>query len=243
MLTKTDHPLSDRGITQCEELRARLKASETDKAASSAERRFMDAQLVYCSPLTRAVQTALICTSALLGAQNIPLHLMPSAREIKKFGGRDSHGHYGPELLPRVTEKLAEYYGDARAQALVFDVHWVMDDVYDDKWWNSILETQGQVEDRAACFLEQLRLAPDGSIVVGHSLFFQQIFKLYLNNDCNHDTPEMRHNCTPEGLTLYEGLTKRKLSNCGVAECWVDFGVQGGASIRQVQLIFETHLE
>ena len=61
-----------------------MQACEENPAeAIAAELRFLQAQKVYCSPLTRAVQTALITTQTLL-SKEIPLHLMPEAREIKK---------------------------------------------------------------------------------------------------------------------------------------------------------------
>jgi len=247
MLTKTDHPLTDCGIEQCEELRARVQACEENPAeAIAAELRFLQAQKVYCSPLTRAVQTALITTQTLL-SKEIPLHLMPEAREIKKMGGRDSSGNIAENLRPRVAAKLKEYYGDTRAHELGA-VDWNVDDlviVNDSKtgedtmpqWWNSIMESEAEVKKRAAYFMQQLRRGPEVSVVVGHSLFFQKIFKIFLSKGCDTSIGSI------PGMTTYEGLTKHKLCNCGIVQCLINFSSPDEPKIEKVELIFGTKVE
>jgi hypothetical protein len=37
---------------------------------------------------------------------------------MRQVGGQDTHGNFAHELLPRVTTKLREYYGDMRAHEL-----------------------------------------------------------------------------------------------------------------------------
>jgi hypothetical protein len=106
MLQEYDHGLSDKGCAEAEELAALTVSAE--HATDPDCKRFMALEKVFVSPLTRAIQTAM------LGLQHVPemkergVECLRDAREIKKVGGIDSCGTAtGPQILQRVASEMA----------------------------------------------------------------------------------------------------------------------------------------
>lgn len=135
----------------------------------------------YVSPLTRAVQTAcFMLQSHPLTAQGVMRQVcLQSIREIKGVGGLDTVGiEQGDGVLDRAKKKLAEIVNDQAASRLGAGMAFDPNDAIG-QWWTSETDSDNaqDVEARIYDFLETMRLhdADDAVIVVGHSLFLQQL--------------------------------------------------------------------
>ena len=135
----------------------------------------------YVSPLTRAVQTAcFLLQSHPSTARGMMRQVcLQSIREIKGVGGLDTVGiEQGDGVLDRAKKKLAEIVNDQAASRLGAGMAFDPNDAIG-QWWTSETDSDNaqDVEARIYDFLETMRLhdADDAVIVVGHSLFLQQL--------------------------------------------------------------------
>jgi len=221
MVKETDHPLSIKGREQAEALSEKLqqlaRGAEVDPRADA----MLSPDAVWVSPLTRAVQTAVIGLGPLLTRPEglSKMTLLANAREKKNMGGMDTCStKTGISILECVVEKLRACYSESSDQArdhvldtfakLCFDVREV-----EGKWW-----CEGQVESKATFqarleeFMAQLLYTPHRSIVVvGHSHFFRAFFARYLSEEFKKREP-----------TFSQHMMEQKLSNCGVVRMELD---------------------
>jgi len=103
MAQSRDNPLSEIGIDQAKTLRGKVEAVASDPSTgTSGEVRFLEANTVWMSPLTRAVQTGLI--GAAPACERIgKVRLVPNAREKRNLGGLDTSGQeIGEDVMRRV---------------------------------------------------------------------------------------------------------------------------------------------
>jgi hypothetical protein len=84
-------------VNQALELRTKLT---TATQLSALESSFLNAEVVLCSPLTRAIQTALVSTQPILNRTR-KLLLRANAREKRNLGGRDSSGQAVGKAVPK----------------------------------------------------------------------------------------------------------------------------------------------
>ena len=111
LLLKRDHGITERGYAQCDALQAYVAAQRADAASPWA-----DAGLeLYASPLTRAIQTALIATDGI----DKPLVLLPDARETdaSPLWGRDSLGRVACALPDNLERELRRHAASAADEA------------------------------------------------------------------------------------------------------------------------------
>ncbi|KAJ1448562.1 histidine phosphatase superfamily [Pelagophyceae sp. CCMP2097] len=106
MFGQFDHALTMRGVEQAEGLRSRIRsASRYSKARIELER----AGIIYCSPLTRALQTALISLAAhpALRSDRAGVVLIPECRELcYPVAGFDSlRGQMGDGIASRAIRR------------------------------------------------------------------------------------------------------------------------------------------
>merc|ERR1712154_416052 len=97
----TDHSLSNKGVEQAEKLSEKLEQALQQPRNRDGED-IACADAYYASPLTRAIQTAVIALGPTLerGDERGELMLMGSAREKQNFGGLDSMStKIGAEIL------------------------------------------------------------------------------------------------------------------------------------------------
>mmetsp|Transcript_6825 Transcript_6825/g.15324 ORF Transcript_6825/g.15324 Transcript_6825/m.15324 type:complete len:230 (+) Transcript_6825:666-1355(+) len=173
MLSNVDHPLNEAGRSQAEGLQSRLSSG------GAAAEEMAGAELIMCSPLTRALQTCLIGLQPILvPADGIGrgVLLNPNLREKRNFGGKDSSGKWvGDKLQEGVHSALRMLYADSpsTAEALIgvpLDLKNVQD-----KWWLGSAESEHHVVDRItetmsqACALVQptapfVHFSCDGSV-------------------------------------------------------------------------------
>ena len=109
-LMDVDHPLEGRGIEQAQALCTAWKTvieSRDEEARREAEE-FFAVPKIFSSPLTRALQTALLSCQGHPALVN-KLHMMPSCREIKGIGGFDTMGKAaGEDIAVRARDELLE---------------------------------------------------------------------------------------------------------------------------------------
>lgn len=213
MACTTDHPLSASGRQQAETLAVRLQASkQSDPVVAS----MLSADAVFVSPLTRAVQTAVIALGAVMTECKVPgeLVLVPNAREKKNRGGFDCISNkLGGAIVQHVVEEtrlLYKGHEDGIFQTmkrLRYDVEEVQD-----LWCEGAVESGVALDARLDEFMSQLLYSPHRTIiVVGHSQFFQLFCNRFVSNEFMVQNPE-----------LAQQLTKQKLENCGVVRLALD---------------------
>mmetsp|Transcript_133205 Transcript_133205/g.385439 ORF Transcript_133205/g.385439 Transcript_133205/m.385439 type:complete len:473 (-) Transcript_133205:77-1495(-) len=222
MAQETDHPLSAHGRQQAEALSSRLNEAANGRMdGNEADRHLLNCLLkpdvVWVSPLTRAVQTAVIGLGPLLtrGDGLGELTLVPNAREKQNVGGFDCMSRKtGHNILQHVLGKLREQNGgkDDENVTTFSRLHFNTEQVEEQWWTDGQSESKEEMQVRARDFMNQLLYAPQKAIVVvGHSLFFRHVVSTYLSDDFRSQASELARN-----------LSAEKLENCGVLRLEVD---------------------
>eukprot|EP00629_Pelagomonadales_sp_RCC1024_P000992 CAMPEP_0119276552 /NCGR_PEP_ID=MMETSP1329-20130426/15626_1 /TAXON_ID=114041 /ORGANISM="Genus nov. species nov., Strain RCC1024" /LENGTH=290 /DNA_ID=CAMNT_0007276985 /DNA_START=201 /DNA_END=1069 /DNA_ORIENTATION=- len=205
MFGKFDHALTAEGVAQAEALAARIRKT----SMLSAERRdFEAATIVYCSPLTRALQTGLIALQdhPCLRPRGGGVVLVPACRELcYPVGGFDSiKGTTGQEILKRVIRRASKVVASKSVVPITKGTVKVDVEEAEEDWWGP--EGARAVADRLQSFMDRLRGAEDDAIiVVGHSLFFRTVFDNFAAPAAKRKVPLLAH------------LSKKKLKNAAVA--------------------------
>ena len=235
MLGAVDHPLNETGRRQAEGLALHLNAGGSDAEA------VLEADLVVCSPLTRALQTCLVGLAPLLareggegGARGVQLN--PNAREKRNFGGKDSSGkHVGGAISAALEISMRELYPAATAAGRVEELlrPQLGLELVQTRWWLGQKEEEEHVLARTEELLAQLRYCDAGSIVlVGHSHFFRELFRNFMPATA---LSAARH---PSG----DDLLQKKLSNGGMAAVDLDWAEHPDRPVASVRLLFDTAL-
>ena len=253
MVSKRDHPLTPQGVAQARALNDKwrralsrdfgerplpfLELDDSGYLGDKSDATCLDkVDAVWASPLTRALQTALIGFHGFPPLRSLALHA--SCREVKNVGGFDSvgleTGSYN--ILQRCERKLAEAVGHEEAAAQI--CNGLACDARDaaGEWWLPSERREGKraVDRRAAEFLREVQyetleghcVAP---LVVSHSHFIRGLFKRY------RDAADV----------ATKPFSVKKLANCGVVAVDVVFDdATGGApSMRNPRLLFGSALE
>jgi broad specificity phosphatase PhoE len=228
---QTDHPLSSKGREQAEELSSLVNEAQDND--------LLHPDVIYVSPLTRAIQTAVIGLRSVLAQPDFGhLVLMANAREKQNFGGFDSKPCCtGSNVLKRTLDELVLLYkGQKGADEVVKAFQKLKIDTaeVEDRWWHNVqAESPAQLKGRLSEFMAQLKYSPYKSIVVvGHSHFFRAVFKEFVSDSFKERRKDFA-----------DQLSKMKLSNCGVARLSLDPSVEQGGPITDVELILGTHLD
>jgi broad specificity phosphatase PhoE len=228
---QTDHPLSSKGREQAEELSSLVNEAQDND--------LLHPDVIYVSPLTRAIQTAVIGLRSVLAQPDFGhVVLMANAREKQNFGGFDSKPCCtGSNVLKRTLDELVLLYkGQKGADEVVKAFQKLKIDTaeVEDRWWHNVqAESPAQLKGRLSEFMAQLKYSPYKSIVVvGHSHFFRAVFKEFVSDSFKERRKDFA-----------DQLSKMKLSNCGVARLSLDPSVEQGGPITDVELILGTHLD
>lgn len=230
MFNARDHPLSELGVEQAEALSSRIKQSGDSSPIFKPD-------VIYVSPLTRAVQTAVISLQEVFSqpAALKEVILMASAREKQNFLGLDTKSQStGKDIIQRSLSELKTAYKDRHGEIvktfkeLRFDAEEVSD-----QWWHGAhKESAVQLEIRLNEFMSHLLYTPHHVIVVvGHSHFFREIFRRYLSQEFRDYDPN-----------FVTELQSGKLMNCGVAMLQLDPDLASSGPITSVELVFDTQL-
>lgn len=213
----------------------RRDRQEVSEARAFMEAYFLSAKTIFCSPLTRAVQSAIVAlrplTSRMIGRSHrapCKIQLLKDLRERRNRGGWDTTGtQTGGEVALKARRCLEDTLGPERAQEYDSILHEGIDysDVVEE-WWDDHAESKEHVRSRIQIFMERLRQVPEEEspvIAVGHSHFFREIFRLYGPN-----SGEFRN---------------KVLSNCGVVAVNFAFTDDSEPMITGQRLIFTSYLE
>jgi broad specificity phosphatase PhoE len=220
----------DSGIEQAEQLQQKVLLQQffvnSSQATDPLVQDFINADAVITSPLTRAIQTALITTLPMIHRLG-EIQVNPNAREKKNLGGQDSQGQArGTGIQHRVMHELR----DVGFKPAIFEDASVAIDTsqVDYGWWDSIKESRLEVRNRLAEFMNQIRWSPHYRIVlVGHSHFFRELFRLYLHPSFSKRSPD-----------IADDLTTHVIQNCGVACLKLDFFYE--RMIMDVEFMFDS---
>jgi broad specificity phosphatase PhoE len=239
-----------------EELFQLARLSDSTKPDADAEldawhAEWLASDFLATSPLTRALQTALLALQGHPAADRQGIMLLRNAREVKGVGSLDSIGRaVGPECLVRAQRSLLEelpesLFGDSVATACAASKISYNDAV--SEWWTAAddVDNEADVSERVSdllCSLQysSLLAAPSSScstsssnaaILVGHSLLFRELYR------------RCEQHSTAAGLfaaeqpEMAQRLREGKLSNAGVLGLRLEFS-RGRARIRDARLLF-----
>lgn len=245
-----DHALTKTGIDQAARLNALWKAASVEALKTGRDankegifneeammtlyiKHFLDATHVFSSPLTRAIQTALVVMEDHPALTKNPLTLMSCIREVKNVGGLDTVGiAIGEKIKIRVVEELAQEFSDQPERVKKLTKESIKFDFgdADEHWWTnqSTRDTSTEVDERIDEFLRHSRYcgAPI-PVYVGHSLFFKDFYSKRVAKVLELNRPEMAKNM------------KHKLDNAVMMAVKVTYtGVKGEAQIVDAALMF-----
>lgn len=232
MATLHDHALSEEGVRQARRLEGDiLRAKVLSSDEQGFETRFISARTILCSPLTRAVQTAVVALRPLLQASDavtpLRVRLMKEIRERRTYGGRDTTGsRVGMSVNVGVRQWLASVMGEEFACEYDDALNHVDYSNVQEQWWDNRAESLNAVEARISEFMEELRgttAEQSPIIVVGHSIFFREVFRRY-------------------GGTDAKAFCDKVLCNCGVVAVTFEFADGSDIRITSQDLIFTSSL-
>lgn len=268
MWSKTDHPLTLKGIEQSIDLNKKIKNADIQ---DENVKDFLSVDAIFTSPLSRAAQTAFISLSEHPKIKESGLILLANCREFKSIGGRDCTGNrLGVGIKDRCLDKLKRYKDDQ-----FIDKHKNISWDYNDcnsKWWSGIYDKSNkEIDERFDDFVNFIRYRPEKSmIIVSHSVFIRYFFKRYLpkNQDdqnyddiydqryetayCNDDEDDQDYKDDAEIVTKSDNnldfdtkLATYKLENAGCIKAGLMFNdsYRDGLIINSKQLMFDSELK
>ena len=222
---------------------------------------FLSASLLASSPLTRAVQTAMLALhghpmlgggsrDGQPGGESPPscrLTLLRAAREIKRgVGSLDSVGKCvgGPDLVARCSRMLREELPpglfEQLIQAACDEALVDVNDTAGVEWWTAAddVDTDADVGLRVSDLLASLQFAQGSSaVLVGHSLLFRDLVRrLTLTSSTSFGS------VPPGAASLCAQLCEAKLSNAGCCALKLAWGRGGAVRITDARLLFGSTL-
>eukprot|EP00667_Euglena_gracilis_P009235 EG_transcript_9374 len=230
-MIRYDHPIDNVGREQAQQFRERwasLQATITEDPYVNA---FLTAEGVFCSPLTRAIQTCLLALEGHPTVRRNGITLLSSAREIKKLGGLDSVGKVsGDRIIDRVKQQMCSIMPSQEVGRLIprIDLYNAVSD-----WWTPLnsTDTARSLNERFEDFMCTLKYREEQSlIVVGHSLFFLDLLNRYLATDFRKKNPQFS-----------EDIRSRKLANVACMGLTIDFS-ETYPQVVDAELMFGTNL-
>jgi len=202
------------------------------------DRFYSPSALVLCSPLTRAVQTALLVLQGHPALkQGSPMHLCRNVREVKGVLGFDTVGcAVGPEIQDRVFSTMSEVL--EREEAVLREEFRTTIDYTDcaGDWWTHRDNNDSKNETATRFFDVMQRIQyceEDVLIMVGHSLFWRSFCKHYCAEDS--ELAQLK----PE---LVADMRRYKLCNSGCLALQMDFSHQQ-PKVTDVELMFGSFWE
>ncbi len=212
MASGRDHPLNHNGILQARALRKRWTAVAQDSKADFDHKtgpkptgkdieKFLNAQKIYASPLTRALQTCLLALEGHTEMKKSGVQLVRQLREVKNRIGWDALGkECGDKVMLRVRSemeaeaklKTSELGTDLKPE----DVEPCCDvavDVSDamSMWWDPDKDDKHELKERFQDVVNFLRFSPyETAICVGHSLFFRELMRRFVGKKMEQSEAE-----------------------------------------------------
>lgn len=260
----TDHTLSTNGVAQClaldQKIWERLSAgprrgtleaaqfgaspgppqTDGDDVPGRVYDIFFGAERIFASPLTRALQTALLTMQRHPRALRDGIELRHEVREVKNLTGLDTVSHSQGSQIPKraksqLPKLLDTHFGSPwGVQEVLHRVQSIRVDPCntEHEWWTGVRDSAAEVRGRTDEFLSQMKLSPYRSnVIVGHSLFFREVCGTYLAEQWCDQHPD-----------LAAKLRGHKMPNCGVVALRVDFARPMECCVTEAHLLFGTEL-
>jgi broad specificity phosphatase PhoE len=258
MMSECDHGITQEGRRQAETLRERIAiAAEGD----SWTMRFGRPSVIFISPLTRALQTAVISLVDVIAATRTDLAVLRTLREKKNLGSRDSAGlvvgpaikerllkqlenlysvdehlvEVGPRVngWPRIRRSLSTQVKLEMQKSLLKFVRQLDFDTNDvqDCWWNRMVETDFVFGRRLNEFMQQIRLRGKERMIIVGHSHF---FRRFFRAVSYSDT------CTQQSSELLKRLRKVLIPNCGVIGLQILWTDAGELVIEEAVTLFGT---
>mmetsp|Transcript_35705 Transcript_35705/g.60178 ORF Transcript_35705/g.60178 Transcript_35705/m.60178 type:complete len:442 (+) Transcript_35705:190-1515(+) len=237
MMKTVDHPLNGTGVQQAQKLQQDWSNYDSE-GGDAFDCEFFKVRTTYCSPLTRAVETALVSLEAHPSlAEGITL--LRNLREAKNLGGQDTVGkHIGSKIEPHVYSELlsaGEKLPDQRIISLAQQKAVRM--VHNDcggvgRWWNVATEVESEEDVNERLNDVALYLgcqAERSAILVGHSLYFRDLVRQWLRDDSGLKITNP---------ALAEQLYNEKLANAACLGLKIDFSKIDRPCILDAKLMF-----
>ena len=231
-----DHPLDAAGVTQARALRQLWMNKKTAGELSDLEQKFLHVDRVIASPLTRALQTAMLACSGLVALEKSKaeltsgsppsLVLLRNLREKKNTrGSLDTIGKaVGGDIKTRALEELEKVCGEDAA-SVVQRLSAIAIDVNDceSAWWTEAgSDSKRSLKSRFEELWATLRWFDiNSAVLVGHSLFFREMMRLFIGKGFATRQPE-----------LVADLKTHKMNNAAVLHVRVTFPTDFAAHMR-----------
>jgi hypothetical protein len=192
-----DHCLSSTGIQQCLDTNAKWKAVMVNpESGSRLEQLFLSADHCVASPLTRALQTALLVMKDHPCMSKRGVQLCSTIRECKTPGGLDTVGiAVGPEIICRVIDSTAAEHSNALSNQLST----VRVDFGDcmTPWWTKVTEFDSEryINRRIEDMINRAQFCDyEHPVFVGHSIFFHHFYSKCMSPGFMHAHPVLANN-------------------------------------------------
>jgi len=227
-----DAPLTRHGYEQAYSLQQALRLASTGAEESSTDgkmlRRLLEADAAWVSPLTRALQTALVVLLPMYEPQTalsserrrLTFTLKPVAREVKSFGWDTIGTAVGNECKARACHELAplvsahELSGLRSAEVNATEVQ--------RRWWTRTFENRAQARHRARVLLSDIAQSDHSTvIVVSHSKFLRELLRevRLVANASQKSKSALANDRNQIAGGGHAALTARKIANCGIVGC------------------------
>lgn len=217
MVREHDHPLNEAGYQQAFALQQAI-TMELDMPSTSADTpnpayEISNAGAFWASPLTRALQTAIVALAPVLRSPGRVLELKLNVREKKNFGGLDSIGRVcGPACYARALSELRGLdVGDGGPSAVdmveLSKLH-VDPAEAEEEWWieGPSGEDATSLQQRLDELLHQIEHADaDKIVIVSHSHYFRAFLRRFLHPSFIHRNAQ-----------LARTLQTKSVPNCSV---------------------------
>mmetsp|Transcript_81566 Transcript_81566/g.212786 ORF Transcript_81566/g.212786 Transcript_81566/m.212786 type:complete len:418 (+) Transcript_81566:60-1313(+) len=256
-----DAPLTKRGLREAQSVAEKLEAllNGTSAPGTPEEEALVGLTgpggCAFASPLTRAVQTALVALGPIFRRRpQLKLVLDPNLRESVDELHWDSIGDSHLEDIKRKAvaklEKLGED-GKAAAEAATSVV--VDASATSGEWWSTSKESHADLNGRITSFLRTVRTSGCPiAILAGHSSLFRDTFRDFWEPGPQSYVPAWFRGTSQEWFTAVrtqgtntlptKDLQSRKLMNLGLAGMSLE-GPADHPVLRQVRLMLDTRIQ
>ena len=266
MMMQNDHPLTAQGILQCKRVNQKWRETHISSTISNdnnlgphdlrrimkLEEKFKQVQTIISSPMTRAVQTALIVCHKHTALNNAPLLLDRNLRERKNsgfsvdctgiaIGEEDIRQRVRRALESHCKEVDSETNNDSSHPLTLEDFESLMSPALDanncgTRWWSTHSDSKLDMNNRFSrlwCTLKYMK--EKSAILVGHSNLFFDLVSKYLDPDYCEKNREWT-----------ETLKTHKIENAAIMYIRVKFPEgsihDSGIKIVDTQMLFGTGL-
>lgn len=207
-----------------------------EEKAKEYHQKFFQADKIYSSPLTRAVQTALVAMSDHPALQQEGLTLYSVIREVKGPGGMDTVGvHTGSLIAKHVRSEFATLVSPRDADAFMSaDIH--INDA-NEPWWTpqTMMDNKEDIQNRVEDWLKFTRFSDENvPVFVGHSLFWKAFYKRRISEILETNRPE-----------LVKKMQKKKMGNAAimaVTVAYLDEPVVEKGILKSKSIILDAHM-